>query len=134
MGAPAGATEYSQEVYVRAGATRELSRRFRTWIADAPQQDIGAALQSFFLEADHGSWDSVPFRDLRAIFRLQADIERYIDAASSFGGIKSEVPTEQQPGSVEAALEYLIESFDIPHNFRPQVYGAIECILSNNGA
>lgn len=51
----------------------------RALVADQniSDEELGALLREFIIEADHGSWDSVPYRDLRAISRFMADLATY---------------------------------------------------------
>lgn len=55
----------------------------RALIADqnVSDEELGALLREFIIEADHGSWDGVPYRDLRAISRFMADLATYHSGA-----------------------------------------------------
>lgn len=113
----------------KTDSTKQRSQRFQNWVAEAPEHEVGLVLKSFFEEAEHGSWDSVPFRDLRAIRRLQADITSYNEALEHFAWIAEPCP----PPHAEAHLAALVGSFDLDPDQVEVIKSSIMCILNCNG-
>lgn len=73
-------------------------------------EELGARLREFIVEADHGSWDGVPYRDLRAYSRFMDDLARWVYGSQ---------PTETEQQQMNSLMRRLMSQEPTPAAARP---------------